>query len=71
MGVVAATLTFTVFLFVSEIIRIDLAAILVLVRWVSLVTARTVPTTLRQWPLDFKLGFFRLPWWIDPDGGRD
>ena len=31
MGVVVATLAFTVFLFVSEIIRIDLAAILVLV----------------------------------------
>ncbi len=31
MGVVTATLAFTVFLFVSEIIRIDLAAILVLV----------------------------------------
>ncbi|WP_337660355.1 SLC13 family permease [Anderseniella sp. Alg231-50] len=31
MGVVAATLAFTIFLFVSEIIRIDLAAILILV----------------------------------------
>ena len=31
MGVVFATLAFTIFLFVSELIRIDLAAILVLV----------------------------------------
>ncbi|MEP4335418.1 MAG: hypothetical protein ABJ360_03385, partial [Roseobacter sp.] len=31
MGVVVATLAFTIFLFVSEIIRIDLAAILILV----------------------------------------
>jgi transcriptional regulator with XRE-family HTH domain len=32
---------------------------------------RNVSTTLRQWPLKFRLGFFSCLWWVDPDRGWD
>jgi len=37
----------------------------------TLQDGRNLSTTLRQWPLEFRFGFFSWFWWVEPYGGRD
>ena len=52
--------------------RTDLKRLYIFSRFrVGLCDPRNVSNTLRQWPLEFRNGFFSCLWWIDPDGGRE